>query len=140
MSYKIKTLLDSGYDFNQVFVEKQKSIAESTGMDFTLGEIAQFLKKQTNNFTIDNTIAHDLDEAIFNLVEKYKEEEKDKDGGAPMPQPAGASPYSPEELKEWSETIVDLQALIDEGIYSAAEVEEWEQTIKDLNDLLSETV
>jgi hypothetical protein len=48
------------------------------------------------------------------------------------------SPYSPEELQEWNETISDLQALIDEGTYSDKEVDEWKKTISDLNDLLAE--
>lgn len=142
MSYKIKPLIESGYNFNQVFEAKQKLVAESTGMDFNLQEIAYFLKKQTNNFTIDNTIAHDLDEAIFNLVEKYKRESEPEEEPMPEPTPEkeGDSPYSEAEISEWKETVSALQALIDEGIYSDEEVKEWEETISSLEDLLSETI
>ena len=47
------------------------------------------MQKQTNNFTIENQVAHDLDDAIFRLVEK-----------APMPIPAPAEPAPAPEMTE----------------------------------------
>ena len=72
--YNVKNLVENNYDFSVVFPEKQASIRENTGLDFNLPEIVAFLQQQTNNFTIESTIAKDLDEAIFKIVKKYKEE------------------------------------------------------------------
>lgn len=74
MAYKIQPLVESNYDFASVFADKQRLVREATGVDFDLASIATFLQKQTNNFTIDNPIAHDLDNAIYDAVEKYKAE------------------------------------------------------------------
>ena len=54
-------------------------------MDFYLDGIVQFLQRTTNNFTIENSIAHDLDDAIYNIVEKYKGENPSKDEAKPQP-------------------------------------------------------
>ena len=70
MAYKIQPLVESGYDFAALFPEKQESVRQSTGLEFYLDSVVKFLQKQTNNFTIDNTVAHDLDNAIYNLVQK----------------------------------------------------------------------
>lgn len=72
--YKIKTLVEDNFDFSVIFPEKQDSVRTASGLDFNLSEIVSFLQKQTNNFTIDNPIAKDLDDAIFKLYEKYKKE------------------------------------------------------------------
>jgi len=72
--YKIKTLVEDNFDFSVIFPEKQDSVRTASGLDFNLSEIVSFLQKQTNNFTIDNPIAKDLDDAIFKLYDKYKKE------------------------------------------------------------------
>jgi hypothetical protein len=82
--YNVKNLVENNYDFSVVFPEKQASIRENTGLDFNLPEIVAFLQQQTNNFTIESTIAKDLDEAIFKIVKKYKEEIGEKEQ---MPEP-----------------------------------------------------
>ena len=89
MAYKIQPLVEQGYDFNALFPEKQEAVRMQTGMDFYLESIVKFLQKQTNNFTIENQVAHDLDDAIFRLVEK-----------APMPIPAPAEPAPAPEMTE----------------------------------------
>ena len=81
MAYKIQALIESGYNFSTLYPEKQDSVRENTGLDFALENIVKFLQKQTNNFTIDNSVAHDLDNAIFKIVSKKAEEE----GGAEPP-------------------------------------------------------
>jgi|APGre2960657505_1045072.scaffolds.fasta_scaffold249447_2 hypothetical protein len=72
--YSVKNLVENGYNFSIVFPEKQDTVRKSTGLDFNLSDIVSFLKKQTNNFTIENTIAKDLDEAIVNVVKQYEKE------------------------------------------------------------------
>ena len=86
MAYKIQPLVEAGYDFKAVYPEKQRTVREATNLDFYLDGIVQFLQRTTNNFTIENSIAHDLDDAIFNIVEKYKGENPSKEDEA-KPQP-----------------------------------------------------
>lgn len=74
MAYKIQELVDSGFDFSQVYPEKQQAVRESTGLDFDLAGVVNFLQRQTNNFTTENPVAKDLDNAVFVLVEKWKSE------------------------------------------------------------------
>jgi hypothetical protein len=74
MEYKIKHLVEEGYDFKKLYLEKQEELRTQTGLDFDLETIVLFLQKQTNNFTIDNPIAHDLDNAIYGIVEKHGKE------------------------------------------------------------------
>ncbi len=90
--YKIKQLLDDNVDFNEIFADKQKSVRENTGLDFDLNGIVLFLQKQTNNFTIDNTIAKDLDEAIYKIYQQFeKEKAPEKTEPIPTPEPSGSS-------------------------------------------------
>ena len=72
--YKIQPLVESNFDFSLINPQAQREVAEASGVDFDLSSIVKFLQKQTNNFTIENTIAKDLDEAIFKTYEKYKSE------------------------------------------------------------------
>lgn len=85
MAYKIQPLVEAGYDFKALYPEKQKSVREATGLDFYLDGIVQFLQRTTNNFTIENTVAHDLDDAIFGIVEKYRAEYPDREE-TPVPE------------------------------------------------------
>ena len=86
MAYKIQPLVEAGYDFKALYPEKQKSVREATNLDFYLDGIVQFLQRTTNNFTIENSVAHDLDDAIFNIVQKFKEENPSMEE-APVPVP-----------------------------------------------------
>lgn len=74
--YKIQKLVEQDYDFSAIYPEKQNEVKEASGLDFSVFEIVKYLQKQTNNFTIENTIAKDLDDAIYKLVEKYESEQK----------------------------------------------------------------
>lgn len=85
--YKLKKLIEENVDFSEIYPQKQMSVRENTGLDFDLAGIVLFLQKQTNNFTIDNTIAKDLDDAIFKIVEQWRSEQKPDAEPAPEPTP-----------------------------------------------------
>jgi anaerobic ribonucleoside-triphosphate reductase len=125
MAYKIQPLVEAGYDFKAVYPEKQRTVREATNLDFYLDGIVQFLQRTTNNFTIENSIAHDLDDAIFNIVEKYKAENPSKDEEPmPMPEPM-PEPTEEEKKQEWLEAIELLEMLgedLDEEAKEALEL------------------
>ena len=94
---------------------------QSTGLEFYLDSIVKFLQKQTNNFTIDNPIAHDLDNAIYNLVQKAG-----VPMGEPMPAPMPmaepmAEPTEEEKRQSYIEAIELLEMLGDDADESAKE-------------------
>ena len=74
MAYKIQPLVEANYDFAKLYSDKQEAVRMATGLDFNLENIVKFLQRQTNNFTVDNPVAHDLDNAIFNIVSKHDKE------------------------------------------------------------------
>jgi len=78
MAYKIKQLIDSGFDFNTLFPEKQEEARKSTLLNYNVQEIVDFLKAQTQDFTQDFPLAKDLDKAIYRLYEKKKELDKEE--------------------------------------------------------------
>lgn len=102
MAYKIQKLVESGYDFTKVYTEKQAEIRDNTGLAFDFDMIVKFLQRQTNNFTIDNKIAHDLDDAIYNCVVKFEKENKEEiPEMQPEPEPEIKEEIKPEpESKE----------------------------------------
>ena len=77
MAYKIKQLLDDGFDFNTLFPEKQEEARKSTLLNYNIQEIVDFLKVQTQDFTQDFPLAKDLDKAIYRLYEKKMDLEKE---------------------------------------------------------------
>jgi hypothetical protein len=74
MAYKIQPLVEANYDFAKLYTDKQDAVRAATGLDFNLENIVKFLQRQTNNFTVDNPVAHDLDNAIYNIVTKHEQE------------------------------------------------------------------
>jgi len=115
MAYKIQELVESGFDFSQVYPEKQQAVRESTGMDFDLAGVVKFLQRQTNNFTTENPVAKDLDNAVFVLVGKWKSE---SGGGMQEPEPVDdkATEEIKKELKVAEKTEEEKQAEIREAI------------------------
>ncbi len=114
MAYKLQELVQQGYDFKALFPEKQQAVRQSTGLDFYLDSIVKFLQKQTNNFTLENPIAHDLDNAIFEIVNKFEE----KRGGEPMEEKPEEKPLEKSEeetRKEILEAIELLEMLGDDA-------------------------
>lgn len=111
MAYKIQPLVESNFDFSQVYPEKQQAVRGSTGLDFDLAGIVKFLQRQTNNFTTENPVAQDLDNAVFVLVEKWKGESK---GEEPTPAPEPVEKTEEEKAEEIREAIEVLEMLGDE--------------------------
>jgi hypothetical protein len=74
MAYKIQPLVEANYDFAKLYTDKQEAVRAATGLDFNLENIVKFLQRQTNNFSVDNPVAHDLDNAIYNIVTKHEQE------------------------------------------------------------------
>jgi hypothetical protein len=84
MSYKIKKLVDEGFDFGTLYPDKQEEARSATLLNFSISEIVEFLRKQTNDFRDDFPLAQDLDEAIYRLYEKQKAKQKEAE---PEPEP-----------------------------------------------------
>jgi hypothetical protein len=78
MSYKIKKLVEEGFDFNSLYPEKQEEARSSTLLNFSISEIVEFLRKQTNDFRDDFPLAQDLDEAIYKVYEKQMKKDGEK--------------------------------------------------------------
>ena len=113
MPYVIEPLVKSGFNFNALFPERQSEVRQQTGLDFDLASIVKFLQKQTNNFTIDNPVAKDLDTAIYKLVQKS--EEKPEATKAPEEQPAIPTKTEEEKTVEILEAVELLYPLYEEG-------------------------
>jgi len=88
--YKIQPLVEKGFDFNTIYPEKQEAVKEMSGYSFSIPEIVDFIKSQTNNFQQDNLVAFDLDDAIYKLY--VKSTGGAKEAAAPTPPEAPAAP------------------------------------------------
>lgn len=108
MAYKIQPLVESNFDFSQVYPDKQQAVRENTGLDFDLQGIVKFLQRQTNNFTTENPVAQDLDNAVFVLVEKWKTESK-QEPSEPTPTPEKTDAEREQEIREAVETLELLE-------------------------------
>jgi len=123
MAYKIQSLVDNNYDFKQLYPDKQDAVRKATGMDFYLDSIVSFLQRQTNNFTIENSIAHDLDNAIYEIVERYNAEKGKME--LPEPEESGLEKTEEETRVEILEAIELLEMLgedADEATKEALEI------------------
>ena len=118
MAYKIQELVENGFDFSQVYPEKQQAVRESTGLDFDLAGIVKFLQRQTNNFTTENPVAKDLDNAVFGLVQKWQGER----GETPEPEPVEDKPVEEEEVKKQLEVVEKTEEEKQAEIREAIEV------------------
>jgi hypothetical protein len=117
MAYKIQELVENGFDFSQVYPEKQQAVRESTGLDFDLAGIVKFLQRQTNNFTTENPVAKDLDNAVFVLVQKWQGER----GETPEPEPV-EDKSAEEEVKKQLEVVEKTEEEKQAEIREAIEV------------------
>ena len=104
--YKIQSLVENNYNFGLVYSEKQNSVKDATGLDFDLSGIVKFLQKQTNNFTIENTIAKDLDEAIYKIVQKFEAE----NGKQPITETETTE--TPEQVEQGIKDAIELLEMI----------------------------
>jgi hypothetical protein len=117
--YKIKKLLDDNVNFSEIYSEKQASVRDNTGLDFDLNGIVLFLQKQTNNFTIDNTIAKDLDEAIYKIYEQWNREKQPQPEEEPIPLPTEPQP---EESSSEADAITSMLLIdVEQGEKDAIE-------------------
>ncbi len=102
VQYRIQNLVSMGFDFNTIDPDKQGSIRKSTDLDFTLAEIAGFLQKETNNFTIINPICMELDSAVDKSVtEWYKLQRQPRpDEKQPEPAPTAQEEVTKEQVQD----------------------------------------
>jgi DNA-binding transcriptional MerR regulator len=114
MAYKVKKLIDEGFDFDTLFPERVEEARQSTLLNFTIKEIVEFIKVQTQDFTQDFPLAHDLDKAIYRVYEKKMElekgaEEPKPDEGTPTPKEGGErKPASKESLERQIKALTYL--------------------------------
>ena len=113
MAYKIQELVESGYDFSTLYADNQSAVRDNTGLDFNLANVVKFLQKQTNNLTIENRVAHDLDNAIFKIVSMYSEELKEK---AEEAKGKGDSEKTEEEIKQDVMSAIELLEMLGDDI------------------------
>lgn len=101
MAYKLKKLVDEGFDFNSLYPEGVEDAKSATMLNYSLQEIVDFLKVQTNDFTEDSVVAKDLDNAIFRIYEKHigetQPEKADEVESTPTP-PAEKKPITKESI------------------------------------------
>jgi hypothetical protein len=149
MSYKIKKLVESNFNFNNLYPTAQEETKFELGLGFTLQEIVDFLQAQTNNFTESFHLAEEIDSNIYSIYEKYMKENKeenfeqkkeeqddveiedfgDMEGGA-----------SESDIAEWVDTIETLlELLLDKDGVEQDTIDEWIDTIETLLELLEET-
>jgi hypothetical protein len=124
--YRLKDYVQKGYDFNAIYPNKVEEVQKMTGMLFNLKDVVDYLQKQTNDFKIENPVAQELDNAIYNLIlkaDKKSEEpemEKEKD-------------YT----VEWAASAeLQYDLLKNKGDYDASTIAEWEASLSLLIDLL----
>jgi hypothetical protein len=125
--YKTKKLIENGVNFNAIYTQKQGKVKEITGLSFSLANIVTFLKEQTDNFSVQNSLAFDIDAQIYSIYTKWLNETDN----------APKSEVEPEneDVKKLMLEISDLNELL--------EMEDDEQMIKkikteisDLNELV----
>lgn len=127
--YYLQEYVKKGYDFNSIFPEKVDEVQKLTNMLFTLQDIVNYLQKQTNDFKIENPVAKDLDNSIYNLVLKYEKK---------------SEPQEPEEeedyVTEWASSADLLYDLLsgDTSSYDASMIEEWKAALDLLVSLLED--
>ena len=112
--YQTQELIKSGFDFSSVFPDKQKSLTEMSGFDFTLSDIVQYLEKESKNFKEHSALLDDVDRTILIAVDAWK-----KESGEPEPTPEPAA--SPEEKKKKMQSRVNLLKVMQKKKPSAAQ-------------------
>lgn len=153
MAYQLPPLVKENFDFSNLYPEKQSEVQKSLSVAFNLSEVVNYIQKATNNFRVENQIAMDVDNEIYDIYKKYMEAEgkaepkaEPKEEEIEMETPSGdiiisdtaKELYSPDEIQEWLDTIESLNDLLKtKEDFGEAEVTEWEETIASLKDLLN---
>jgi hypothetical protein len=126
--YKTKKLIENGVNFNAIYDEKQEKVKEITGFTFSLSNIVNFLQEQTKNFTIQNSVAFDVDAQIYAIYKKWEADMDNK-------QKPNEETNENEDVKKLMLEISDLTELIDmeddESVIAKLKTE-----ISDLNELI----
>jgi hypothetical protein len=126
-NYKTHELMDKGVNFNAIYPEKQEVVKQMTGVDFTLPQIVMFLKKQTDNFEKQMPLATDIDNSIYAVYLKWKDEK-----ATPTP----STPFSENEaVKRYLAEIEDLKVLIDIETDEKV-INKYQKEIEDLQTLI----
>jgi spore maturation protein CgeB len=119
--------MDKGVNFNAIYPEKQEVVKQMTGVDFTLPQIVMFLKKQTDNFEKQMPLATDIDNSIYAVYLKWKDEK-----ATPTP----STPFSENEaVKRYLAEIEDLKVLIDIETDEKV-INKYQKEIEDLQTLI----
>lgn len=111
-SYKTKELLDSKVNFAAIYFDKQERIKEMTGFDFSLADIARYIKSETENFQNYIELAVEIDKAIYGIYNNWIRETGQKDA-EPTPAPAPSSETESEVVKQYRKEIEEVQFLLD---------------------------
>jgi hypothetical protein len=124
--YKTQQLVNAGFDFAQVFPEKQEYIQEKFNYDFRLPEVVSFMQQQTSDFTIDNPVARDLDGVVVKTINKWAEVE-----GQP-------NPFTPEgvEIVPEGEPVEPVTVPVEEPAEASSDVDEWKEAVEGLKMLI----
>ena len=104
--YATENFIKEGIDFSAVFPARQDTL-RSMNYDFGLLEISNFIRIQSDNFTLEKPELLDMDAQLAMIVERYKEEEvigvpKAKKMRQPKPEPAPEPAPAHEEDEELS--------------------------------------
>lgn len=138
--YATENFIKEGIDFSAVFPARQDTL-RSMNYDFGLLEISNFIRIQSDNFTLEKPELLDMDAQLAMIVERYKEEEgigvpkakkmrQPKPEPAPEPAPAPApeedEEISAEKIQEEINAMGELLEFIDDAAERAIIEEELE--------------
>lgn len=153
MAYQLAPLVKENFDFSKLYPAQQAEVQKSLSVAFNLSEVVNYVQKATNNFRVENQIAMDVDNEIYDIYKKYMEGEgkaepkaEPKEEEIEVETPSGdiiisdtaKDLYSPEEIQEWVENIENLTILLeDRDSYDDKTIMEWEETIENLKILLN---
>lgn len=133
-TYQTQKLLNDGVNFAAIYPEKQGVIKEMTGFDFSLPEIVQFLKTETDNFTKQNPIALDMDNYIVAIHNKWKG--KSESGAEPTPKSEPNGGGNASEIAKMVQERQDIDDIL-ELLTNKAEIKKMKQERKDVEDMIA---
>lgn len=70
--YYTQKFIKEGVNFAEIFVEKQKKVAGQQNVAYSLPDIVEFIRTQSDEFTKQDQYLIDLDIAVMNLVKQYR--------------------------------------------------------------------
>jgi hypothetical protein len=106
--YKTKKLIENGVNFSAIYSNKQEQVKDLTGFDFNLSNIVSFLKKQTNDFTVQIPLAFDIDAQIYSIYMKWVDATDTKPTPSEKPKAEAPSEAGEKPTKEVLQTRLKL--------------------------------